>query len=678
MLDAQSISQGLKPGSFFATFAARLKSCPATKLPVTKLPVTKRAVCGAGLFGLLGLVFALFLAGCGATLRDIAPPPQPKPPVPSPPSTPPPTSGQSGSITITPQYVALAPGQSFAFKATGTGGGQTEWLVNGTVGGNSIVGTVDASGNYTAPATVEQSENVTVTVALAASPQQNYATAVVSIILPGQVSCPGATGNPQVALYSIYLPAPGKASVQFGTTTAYGLNTWQVPTPSPNGGGVQIYVAGMLGQTLYHMRGQITLADGATYTDADQTCMTGTPPPTSAVQVSAPAGGTPQPGIEMWNTLLPQNDTQAFATDLNGNVIWTYSYQHSSADLIQGIQLLPDGDMLMTISYLSSITASQSPSVFDEVREVDLAGNTVRDITIGALDQKLAASSLHDAAGNTYHLRSFHHDVLALPNGHWVLLADYWKNYSNLPGHSGVTTVIGDALVDVDQNSNPDWVWNTFDHLDINRHPMNFPDWTHSNGMLYSSDDHNLLLSMRHQNWIIKINFLDGTGSGDVMWRLGDGGDFKLAGGTDPTDWFYAQHGMSYFTPNTTGIFRLGMMDNGNDRIFPSGQVLCQPNKPASAQCYSTMPVLEINEANMTATLVSHYTPPPTYFSYFGGNAELLANGDIEVDFCSPQSGAILEELDPQASHVVWQATTPNADQYHANRLPSLYPGVQW
>jgi hypothetical protein len=258
------------------------------------------------------------------------------------------------------------------------------------------------------------------------------------------------------------------------------------------------------------------------------------------------------------------------------------------------------------------------------------------------------------------------------------LLTDYWKNYTNLPGRSGVTTVIGDALIDIDQNSNPDWAWNTFDHLDINRHPMNFPDWTHSNGMLYSSDDHNLLLSMRHQNWIIKINFLDGTGSGDVMWRLGEGGDFKLVGGTDPTDWFYAQHGMNYFTPNTTGVFRLGLMDNGNDRIFPSGQILCQPNKPISAQCYSTVPVLEINETNRTATLITHYVPPSSYFSFFGGNAEQLANNDIEADFCAPLSGAILQELDSQGSQVVWQATTPNADQYHANRMPSLYPGVQW
>ena len=83
---------------------------------------------------------------------------------------------------------------------------------------------------------------------------------------------------------------------------------------------------------------------------------------------------------------------------------------------------------------------------------------------------------------------------------------------------------------------------------------------------------------MRHQNWIIKIEYLDGQGSGNVMWRLGEGGDFKLVGGTDPTDWFYAQHGMSYFTPNTTGVFRIGLMDNGNDRIFPTGPVICKPS----------------------------------------------------------------------------------------------------
>jgi len=616
------------------------------------------------------------LAGCNGRLQPTGV--QLQNPIPDPPTSGPPTAGQSGAVTISPQYVALAPGQTVQFTATVTGGGQTEWLVNETQGGNASLGTVSATGSYTAPASITQSENVTVAVALSSSTQQNYATAVVSIIAPAQVTCPFEVGNPQVARYSLYLPAPGKMGVQFGTTTAYGRNTWQVPTPTADGGDVQTYVAGMLGQTLYHMRAQVTLDDGALYTDSDHTCTTGMPPATSEVQVTTPSGASPQPGIEMWNTIQPPNDVQVFATDLSGNVIWTYDYPHSSNDYVQGIQLLPNGNLLTVISYLSSITTGHSPNIINEVREIDLAGNTVNSLTMDELNQKLASGNFHDAEGNVYKFGSFHHDVLPLPNGHMVLLATYVRAFSNLPGTTGFTQVIGDALVDVDQKFNPDWVWNTFDHLDMNRHPMNWPDWTHSNGMLYSSDDHNLLLSMRHQNWIIKINFLDGTGSGAVMWRLGEGGDFKLQDATDPTDWFYAQHGMSYFTPNTTGVFRIGLMDNGNDRILPSGQGNCKPYEPTAAQCYSTLPVLEINEGNMTATMVNHYVPPPTYFSFFGGNAELLTNNDMEVDFCAAAKGAIVQELGPSGSQVVWQGVTAGADQYHVYRMPSFYPGVQW
>jgi arylsulfate sulfotransferase len=587
-----------------------------------------------------------------------------------PPSGPPAAPTQNGTVTLTPQYVALSPGQSFKFVAKANNGGAITWSVN--------TGTVDGSGNYTAPDSITQSENVIVTAALAASPQKDYATAIVAVIQPGQVRCPSVTGNPQVAQYSIYLPAGGRASVQFGTTTNYGLTTWSVPTPTSNGGQVQIWVAGMLGQTLYHLRAQIELTNGATFADSDQTCTTGRPPVTSPFKIFTSGTGTPQSGIELWNTILPASFAQAVATDLDGNVIWTYSYHHNAQDSIQGFQLLPNGDFLLLITYLSSLNPSSPGSLIDEVREIDLAGNTIRSLTIDSLNQKMAASDMRDAEGNSYQFKSFHHDVLILPNGHWVLLTCYNKAYANLPGSAANTEVLGDALVDVDENGNPDWAWNTFDHLNVNRHPMNFPDWTHANGMLYSSDDHNLLLSMRHQNWIIKIEFLDGSGSGKVMWHVGFGGDFRLVDGNDPTDWFYAQHGMNYFTLNTTGVFRLGLMDNGNDRIFPTGQVHCAPVSSIPPTCYSTVPVLEINENAMTATLVAHYIPPPSYFSFFGGNAELLANGDIETDFAATNAGAIVQELDPNTLALVWEATTPSAFQYHANRIPSLYPAVQW
>ncbi len=251
--------------------------------------------------GLLGVLCAWSLAGCGGNFkRSVAAPPSPPPP-----STPPPTASQSGTVTITPSYVALAPGQSYSFKASASGGGALQWLVNGVAGGSSATGTVDAQGNYTAPAAMGLSENVTVTAALIGSASQNYATSVVALIQPAQIACPDTTGNPQVAQYSIYLPAPGQVSIQFGQTTEYGRSTWQAPTPSPNGGTVSVYVAGMRAQTLYHMQAQVTLNNGASYTDSDHTCTTGQLPTLAALEVTPIQGGTPQAGIQLWNTFLP-------------------------------------------------------------------------------------------------------------------------------------------------------------------------------------------------------------------------------------------------------------------------------------------------------------------------------------------------------------------------------------
>ncbi|MFP5226072.1 MAG: hypothetical protein ACLGXA_00475, partial [Acidobacteriota bacterium] len=111
----------------------------------------------------------LLTTGCGVTFGPTPGPP--KPPTSGPPTGPPPTSGGTGPVSISPQYVALSPGQTTQFSATAPG--PLTWLVNGIAGGNASVGTVDASGNYTAPASLPQSANVTVTAELTAAPQQD-------------------------------------------------------------------------------------------------------------------------------------------------------------------------------------------------------------------------------------------------------------------------------------------------------------------------------------------------------------------------------------------------------------------------------------------------------------------------------------------------------------------------
>lgn len=206
---------------------------------------------------------------------------------------------------------------------------------------------------------------------------------------------------------------------------------------------------------------------------------------------------------------------------------------------------------------------------------------------------------------------------------------------------------------------------------------MGFPDWTHTNAVIYSQDDGNLIISIRHQNWLVKINYANGTGNGDILWKLGYQGDFALMGGTDPTDWFYAQHAPSFVSTNTTGKFSLALFDNGDDRVFPSGVTCGATGAPSCF--YSTVPLLQVDEAAKTATFAFHLTAPT--YSFFGGNAEDLKNGNLE--FCETTGGPgvagdIYEVTQGSASQTVWQMLVSGEYVYRGQRIPSLYPGVQW
>jgi hypothetical protein len=76
--------------------------------------------------------------------------------------------------------------QQFAATVSGTSNTAVNWLVNGSIGGNSAVGTISSSGMYSAPAAVP-SASVTVT-AQSAYQSTASASATVSIIPPPTVS----------------------------------------------------------------------------------------------------------------------------------------------------------------------------------------------------------------------------------------------------------------------------------------------------------------------------------------------------------------------------------------------------------------------------------------------------------------------------------------------------------
>jgi arylsulfate sulfotransferase len=474
--------------------------------------------------------------------------------------------------------------------------------------------------------------------------------------------------NPLVMQYSVNAPAGAAVSVEFGPDTNYGMTTSTTTVP-PGESSVTVLVAGMKPKSTYHMRADITPAGGAQQFDSDRTFTTGDVPadllPDATVTV--PPGMTPAAGVELVG-LTPGLKTASkrltiFALDPSGNLIWYYDYDHSLG-IAQPIKLLPNGNFLMVL------LAGTSPKG-GVVREVDLTGKTVHQFTVADLNQWLAA------AGYTWTANAIHHDFVSLPNGHLLILVNSDRTYNNLTGISGATDVIGDSIIDLDPDFNPVWVWSAFDHLDVNRHPMLFPDWTHSNALLYSPDDGNLVLSIRHQSWVIKIDYEDGQGTGDILWKLGNGGDFTLLNSTSPADWFYAQHFANIISPNSAGDFQLALFDNGDNRILDNSGTICGAN--GAPACYSRPAIFEVNEAAKTAQVV---WSDPTVYSFWGGAIQELPNTNMFVDVTTPADNAtgarILELTQEPTPQTVWQLDINGQNSYRTIHLPSLYPGVQW
>jgi arylsulfate sulfotransferase len=609
----------------------------------------------------ISVAFLLFIAaGCSNSPAVQSPPPQ------------------NIVISVTPTMAAIATGATIQFTATGDTAGVT-WTVSGVaLGGAVAAGTVDANGNFAA-ASGSQSLTAMVTATSKTDPTKS-ATVTVNVVAPGVFA---TTNNIQVAQYTVSPAASANVSVQFGLTTTYGLTTWTQPTPAS--GGVSLYVAGMKQSSPYHMRGVIQFNDGSVFNDADQTFTTQALPAgvSPNVTVTTTAGMTPQPGVELVSLVFIGANTgqsPVAVTDVDGNVLWTYMPTGlPSGDISNPIKLLSNGHFLMNFSGISDGANSV-------LQEVDLGNNVIWQMTAAQLNTALAAATCAEC---NVHVVGTHHDFVVLPSGHIVVIASLTETLAD------GTTPTGDIIIDLGDMENvggnnpnhtpqPVWAWNEFNHLDTNRRPYMYPDWTHTNAVIYSADDGNLIISIRHQNWLLKLPYQNGAGSGDPVWHLGFQGDFTLLNAdgtpdTSATDWFFAQHGPSFTTTNTTGQFGLVLFDNGDDRgVVDVAGGTCGTGQPVA--CYSTVPLFTIDETAKTATLSFNPTTPD--YSFFGGNAEVLKNGNVEYDECGQttpaNNSAVFEVTQAATPQTVWEMKIAGQYAYRAMRIPSLYPGVQW
>src|SRR5262249_22248738 len=121
--------------------------------------------------------------------------------------------------------------------------------------------------------------------------------------------------------------------------------------------------------------------------------------------------------------------------------------------------------------------------------------------------------------------------------------------------------------------------------------------------------DGDLLVSLRSQDWVIKIAYSNGTGDGHVVWRLGAGGDFTI-NSADPYPWFSHQHDARYINDST-----IVLLDDGNTRHATTSSLDSRGQE------------LVLDEKTMQATLVvnadlGNYSPAL-------GSAQSLPNGNL-------------------------------------------------
>jgi len=303
----------------------------------------------------------------------------------------------------------------------------------------------------------------------------------------------------------------------------------------------------------------------------------------------------------------------------------------------------------------------------------DRTGLTERDL----LGRTLWHVAREDLAADT-----LHHALLELPDGHLLVLSTEVRAIDGYPEDTqGGTSqnVVGDVVIDVAPDGAVAARWSLLDRLDpyriahgffvdgydtIYEDAMPTRDWSHGNGLAWDPTRQAVLVCLRHQHQIVALD----RASGDVLWALGEGGDFALA---EPGRWFYGPH-----AAELTADGRIILFDNGFGR------------PPADGGGFSRAVELAIDDsgdpASWTAEVAWEWTGATPFYSPAMGDAdrvgdEVLVTVSALLAPETQRNGARLVALTHDAEpQILWEVKVdhPQAGYtvFQSDRLGGLYP----
>jgi hypothetical protein len=452
------------------------------------------------------------------------------------------------------------------------------------------------------------------------------------------------TLHPLVFLYSApACPLGSKMTVYFLAPD----NALQNAPPKDCDGifSMNFYIAGLQGSTFYYVKHIVD--HGGSYTEGPVLNFTsGTVPsdlPSHAMLSEAPS--TLSERVFLSGSLF----ANFVATDLEGRIIWYYPHR-----LLFLTNPEPGGYFL---GIHEDHNGDQSRQI---LRLFDLAGITILETNAARINEQLAEQGKRQ-------IGAFHHEARRLLNGNILVLASVEQILENVQG-AGPVNVLGDMIVVLNRDLHVVWTWDAFDHLDARRMatqrdrctPDACPplflsaeanDWLHANAVTETPDG-NLLLSLRSQDWVIKIDYQRGRGTGNVIWKLGKDGDFRIVS-SDPDPWFSHQHDATLHVDGSLSLF-----DNGNVR------------READENARSRGQVFRLDEQNLVAELVLNADLGAYAFAL--GSAQRLENGNyfFNVGFRQDATGISIE-VDPSGNPVY--AIQGSAPEYRTFRMKDLY-----
>ncbi len=313
------------------------------------------------------------------------------------------------------------------------------------------------------------------------------------------------------------------------------------------------------------------------------------------------------------------------AVDESGEVVWYYRTDHMVSDL----NFTERG----TIQYQSRRS----------LVEMDALGNIIETWYASGLADEVPANTVPVATD------LFHHEIIELPSGELLTLGTEIRAFEDFPlsttdpqHERGRATLVGDTVIQFRRDGSITQEWKLLDILDPYRlahgslggfYDLNdyshveggTKDWSHANSVSVDPRDNGLIISVRHQDAVVKVD----RATGQIMWILGDPtgwtGDWEqyLLKPEGDLIWPYHQH-----SPKITPRGTLLLYDNGNYKSIPPGERLDPVHN------YSRVVEYEIDEEAMTIRQVWAYgeTVSERFYTTFLGDADWLPlTGNILV-----------------------------------------------